>query len=203
MAEYGYGRVSTQEQHLDRQLIALKAQGIPSQCIFLDKVSGKNFNRPEYKRMIARLKKDDTVFILNIDRLGRSYFDLQEQWRILTKEKGVDIVVIEMPLLDTRRGKDLMGTFISDLVLSLLSYVSQNERDQLLHRQQLGIAAAKARGVAFGRPVKGVPDNFGEVVKQWEKKNITLEEAIDLCGMSKSSFYRRVREYKLVNAKKR
>ena len=150
--KYAYIRVSTKEQNEDRQLLAMKELEIPEKCIFIDKQSGKDFERPFYRKMIKKLKKDDILFIKSIDRLGRNYAEILEQWRILTKEIGIDIVVLDMPLLDTRRGKDLMGTFLSDIVLQILSFVAENERENIRQRQAEGIAAAKARGVRFGRP---------------------------------------------------
>ena len=157
---YGYIRVSTREQNEDRQLIALRKLSISEKNIFLDKMSGKDFDRPQYRKLVRKLKKDDLLYIKSIDRLGRNYTEILEQWRILTKEKGIDIVVLDMPLLDTRRGKDLMGTFLSDIVLQVLSFVAENERTTIRQRQAEGIAAAKARGVRFGRPPKALPENF-------------------------------------------
>lgn len=149
---FGYIRVSSRDQNEDRQLIALKELAIPEKNIFIDKQSGKDFKRPQYRKMIRRVRKDDLLYIKSIDRLGRNYAEILEQWRILTKDKGIDIVVLDMPLLDTRRGKDLMGTFLSDIVLQVLSFVAENERTNIRQRQAEGIAAAKARGVRFGRP---------------------------------------------------
>lgn len=154
---YGYVRVSTKDQNEDRQMIALRELAVPERNIFIDKQSGKDFERPQYKRLVRRLKKDDLLYIKSIDRLGRNYVEIQEQWRVLTKEKGVDVVVIDMPLLDTRRGKDLMGTFLSDIVLQVLSFVAENERTNIRQRQAEGIAAAKAKGVRFGRTPKSLP----------------------------------------------
>lgn len=193
---YGYIRVSSRDQNEDRQLIALKELQIAEKNIFLDKQSGKDFNRPQYQRLIRKLKKDDLLYIKSIDRLGRNYSEILEQWRILTKEKGIDIVVLDMPLLDTRRGKDLMGTFLSDIVLQVLSFVAENERSNIRQRQAEGIAAAKARGIRFGRPKIPVPDDFEMIVASWERKEIPTKEAIGRCGMSESTFYRRVREYR-------
>lgn len=194
---YGYVRVSTKDQNEDRQMIALDEAGVLIRNIFLDKQSGKDFNRPAYLRMLDRLKEGDVVIIKSIDRLGRNYEEIQNQWRILTKEKGVDIVVLDMPLLDTRQGKDLMGTFIADLVLQILSFVAQSERENIRKRQAEGIAAAKAKGVRFGRPEIAIPDEFAQIVRQWEKKEISFEEATKQCGMSGTTFYRRLREYRL------
>ena len=202
--EYAYLRISSSDQNLSRQQAAIASLNIPPQRVFADTASGKNFDRPSYNKLLKRLRPGDLVYIKSIDRLGRNYQSIQENWRLLTKDMGVDIVVLDMAaLLDTRRGKDLMGTFIADTVLAILSFVAHQERDAIRQRQAEGIAAARAKGVTFGRPAKGVPENFNEVVKQWEKKKIPLDEALDLCGMSKSSFYHRVREHKLVNARKR
>lgn len=165
----------------------------------MDKQSGKNFNRPQYQKLVKKLKSGDLLYILSIDRLGRNYEEIQNQWRILTKEKGVDICVLDMPLLDTRQGKDLMGTFIADLVLQILSFVAQSERENIRKRQEQGIAAAKAKGVRFGRPEKPIPENFGRLVSDWEKKKVSLEETLKLCNMSEATFYRKLREYRLMN----
>ncbi|MCI8576579.1 MAG: recombinase family protein [Lachnospiraceae bacterium] len=190
---YAYVRVSTTGQNEDRQLIAMARQNVPERNIFVEKQSGKDFNRPMYQRMVKKLKEDDVLFIKSIDRLGRNYEEILEQWRILTKEKGVDIVVIDMPLLDTRRGKDLMGTLIADLVLALLSYVSENERKSIRERQREGIEAAKLRGVKFGRPSKPLPEDFVHICNRWLAKEITAEEAAGLCGLTKATFYNRAR----------
>lgn len=186
---YGYIRVSTKEQNEDRQLIALRELSIPEQNIFMDKQSGKDFEREGYQRLVKRLKRDDLLCIKSIDRLGRNYEEILEQWRILTREKGVDILVLDMPLLDTRRGKDLMGTFLSDIVLQLLSFVAENERANIRQRQSEGIAAAKSRGVRFGRPPVPLPDNFHALHKAWRDKKITLRQAAEACGMSSGTFY--------------
>ena len=167
---YGYIRVSTKEQNEDRQMIALREVGVPEKNIFMDKQSGKDFNRPQYRKLLRKLKKDDLLYIKSIDRLGRNYEEILQQWRYITKDKGIDIVVLDMPLLDTRRGKDLMGTFLSDIVLQVLSFVAENERTNIRQRQAEGIAAAKARGVRFGRPEKEIPDDFEEIVAAWEQK---------------------------------
>ena len=185
---YAYVRVSTREQNEDRQLIAMNELQVPQKNIFIDKQSGKDFERPRYKKLIKRLKKDDLLYIKSIDRLGRNYNEIQEQWRILTKEKAVDIVVLDMPLLDTRRGKDLMGTFLSDIVLQVLSFVAENERINIRQRQAEGIAAAKAKGVRFGRPPKPLPGNFEEVYRRWEKGEITGTAAARGCRMPLSTF---------------
>ncbi len=198
---YGYIRVSTREQNEDRQLIALHEKNIPERNIYMDKQSGKDFDRPQYKRLVRRMKKDDLLYIKSIDRLGRNYGEILEQWRVLTKEKGIDIVVLDMPLLDTRRGKDLMGTFLSDIVLQVLSFVAENERANIRQRQAEGIAAAKAKGVRFGRPEKKVPDDFPQIIREWEQKRLNIEDALKRCGMSESTFYRRLREYRVTHKK--
>ena len=164
-------------------------QRIPPKNLYIDKQSGKDFDRPNYKRMVKKLRPGDVLFILSIDRLGRNYEEIQNQWRILTKDKGVDICVIDMPLLDTRRGKDLMGTFIADLVLQILSFVAQSERENIRRRQAEGIAAAKARGVKFGRPPRPLPENFHEIHQAWRDKKITLRQAASACEMPVGTFY--------------
>ena len=189
MRNYGYVRVSTKDQNEDRQYIALRELSIPEENIFMDKQSGKDFVRPQYRRLVRRLKKDDLLYVKSIDRLGRNYTEILEQWRILTKEKGADIVVLDMPLLDTRRGKDLMGTFLSDIVLQVLSFVAENERSNIRQRQAEGIAAAKARGVRFGRPPLPLPENFQEVYRAWRGKQITLKQAAQACQMPEGTFY--------------
>lgn len=189
MATYGYIRVSSADQCEARQSIALQEAGVPVANIYMDKQSGKDFKRPAYRRLVRKLKKDDLVFVKSIDRLGRDYEEIQRQWRILTKEKGVDIVVLDMPLLDTRRGKDLLGTFLSDIVLQVLSFVAENERSNIRQRQAEGIAAAKARGVKFGRPRRPLPDNFEEVCQAWRDRNMTLREAAAACKMPPSTFH--------------
>ena len=186
---YAYVRVSTRDQNEDRQLIALGGLTIPEKNIFLDKQSGKDFNRTQYRRLVKKLKPDDLLYIKSIDRLGRNYEEILEQWRILTKEKRIDIVVLDMPLLDTRRGKDLMGTFLSDIVLQVLSFVAENERTNIRQRQLEGIAAAKARGVRFGRPPIPLPDNFCQIHKEWRCKKITLQQAAKACAMPVGTFY--------------
>ena len=178
MDTYGYVRVSSREQNEDRQLDALREMEIAKRNIFIDKQSGKDFERPQYKRLVRKVKREDLIYIKSIDRLGRNYSEIQEQWRFLTKEKGADIVVLDMPLLDTRRGKDLMGTFLSDIVLQVLSFAAENERTNIRQRQAEGIAAAKARGVRFGRPQINMPEYFGKTVRSWERKEITVEEAV-------------------------
>ncbi len=188
---YAYVRVSTLHQNEDRQMIAMNKIHIPEQNIYVEKQSGKDFNRPMYKKLVKRLQQDDVLYIKSIDRLGRNYDEVLEQWRILTRQKGVDIVVLDMPLLDTRKGKDLLGTLIADLVLSLLSYVSENERCAIRQRQKEGIEAAKAKGVRFGRPPKSLPENFEQIYLRWKEKEITGSEAARLCDCSKTTFYRK------------
>jgi DNA invertase Pin-like site-specific DNA recombinase len=189
MATYGYIRVSSADQCEARQSIALQEVGVPEVNIYMDKQSGKDFKRPAYRRLVRKLKKDDLLFVKSIDRLGRDYEEIQRQWRILTKEKGVDIVVLDMPLLDTRRGKDLLGTFLSDIVLQVLSFVAENERSNIRQRQAEGIAAAKARGVKFGRPRRPLPDHFEEVCRAWQNREITLRQAAAECQMPPSTFH--------------
>ena len=191
---YGYVRVSTTDQNEDRQLIALSYKDINVENIYIDKISGKDFERPAYKKMKSQMKKGDILYILSIDRVGRHYEEIQEQWRQLTKEIGIDICVIDMPLLDTRNGKDLMGTFIADLVLQILSFVAQNERENIRKRQAEGIAAAKGRGVHMGRPASEVPCDFEYFVYLWKHKRMKLEVILDECGISESTFFRRIRE---------
>ena len=195
MSVYGYIRVSSKDQKEDRQQIALKEVGVELQNIYVDKQSGKDFNRPQYKKVLRKLKKDDLLYIKSIDRLGRNYEEILQQWRILTKEKGVDIVVLDMPLLDTRRGKDLMGTFLSDIVLQVLSFVAENERTNIKQRQAEGIAAAKAQGIKFCRPPLPLPDNFYEVHKAWRSKKITLKQAAEACNMPVGTFYGKARKF--------
>lgn len=190
----GYMRVSTREQKEDRQKTALLEAGVPEKHIYMDKQSGRDFERPQYKKMLRKLNKDTVLFVKSIDRLGRNYADLNEQWRIITKEKGADVVVIDMPLLDTRREKNLLGTFISDLVLTLFSYVAENERINIKQRQAEGITEAMNRGVKFGRPPIPLPENFYEVRNQWKNKQITLKQAAQICGMAESTFFDKVKK---------
>ncbi|HJB99261.1 MAG TPA: recombinase family protein [Candidatus Flavonifractor merdavium] len=189
MTTYGYIRVSSKDQNEDRQRIALREAGVAEKDLYLDKQSGKDFERPQYKNLLHRLKKDDLLYVKSIDRLGRNYKEILEQWRLITKEKGADIVVLDMPVLDTRRGKDLMGTFLADIVLQVLSFVAESERDNIHQRQAEGIAAAKARGVRFGRPPLPLPDNFQQVYQAWRGKKLTLRQAAKLCEMPKDTFY--------------
>ena len=197
MEIYGYVRVSSADQNEDRQMLALGKQSIAEKNIYIDKLSGKDFNRPAYKKLIKELKSGDLLYILSIDRLGRNYEEIQNQWRVLTKEIGADLCVIDMPLLDTRQGKDLMGTFIADLVLQILSFVAQNERENIRKRQLQGIAAAKAKGVRFGRPEKGLPPEFISIIREWEEKKIDLNTILEMCKISESTFYRRLREHRI------
>ena len=192
---YGYIRVSTREQNEDRQLLALRQAGLSEKNLFVDKQSGKDFQRPQYRKMVRKLKKDDLLYVKSIDRLGRNYAEILEQWRFLTREKGIDIVVLDMPLLDTRRGKDLMGTFLSDIVLQVLSFVAENERSNIRQRQAEGIAAARARGVRFGRPSAPLPENFPQICRQWNSGSISGTEAARMCGMPLSSFRYRAQSY--------
>lgn len=189
MNSYGYIRVSSVEQCAARQLLSLQEKDIPQGHIYMDKQSGKDFNRPQYKKMLRQLTEGDLLYIHSIDRLGRNYEEIQNQWRILTKEIGVDICVLDMPMLDTRCGKDLMGTFIADLVLQILSFVAQKERENIRNRQAEGIAAAKKRGVRFGRPPLPLPENFEELHLAWRSGRLTLKAAAASCHMSTSTFY--------------
>lgn len=193
--QYGYIRVSATDQNLDRQLIALKNAGVETKRIFVDKLSGKDFNRPNYKRLIKRLKRGDLLYIVSIDRLGRNYTEIQEQWRMLIHDKQVDICVLDMPLLDTRNKKDLMGTFVAELVLQILSFVAENERANIRKRQAEGIAAAKARGVQFGRPKVVLPDDFVDIVYAWKQRELTVDDILQRYPISKTTFYRRAKEY--------
>ena len=195
-AAYGYIRVSSKEQNDDRQRIALAEAGIHPAHLFIDKQSGKDFNRTQYQKMLRKLKSGDILYIKSIDRLGRNYKEILDQWRCLTKERGVDIVVLDMPLLDTRRGKDLMGTFLSDIVLQLLSFVAENERTNIRKRQAEGIAAAKARGVKFGRPAILLPKDFWYMVDLWQRKQMPLDAILQQYGISRATFYRVTREYR-------
>jgi len=195
--KYGYVRVSSIDQNEDRQLIVMQENDIPKDNVYVDKQSGKDFERPQYKKLVKKLKSGDLLYILSIDRLGRNYEDIQKQWRILTKEIGIDICVIDMPLLDTRNGKDLMGTFIADLVLQILSFVAQSERENIKKRQAQGIAAAKARGVKFGRPESPLPENFDKIIKDWEENKLSITQILKICNISEATFYRRLREHRI------
>ena len=201
MAEYGYIRVSSNDQNEVRQLVQMQELGIPHGNLFIDKQSGKDFNRPKYAELMRKLQIGDLLYISSIDRLGRDYKEILNQWRIITKEKGVDVVVLDMELLDTRRNKNLMGTFIADLVLQLLSFVAQNERENIHKRQAEGITAAKARGVRFGRPSKALPDNFEELVRKWERKQLRTGDLLKHCNMSRATFYVKLRELRALRSR--
>ena len=195
MKTYGYIRVSSIDQNEDRQIIAMQNAQVPRRNLYIDKISGKDFNRPMYLKMVKKLKPGDLVYIKSIDRLGRNYQDVVEQWQFLTRVKKVDIVVLEMPLLDTRRGKDLMGTFLSDIVLQVLSFVAENERSNIKRRQREGIDAAMQKGVKFGRPAIPLPDNFSVIYEKWQKKEIPVEKAAAMCGFSRTTFYNKANEF--------
>lgn len=194
---YGYIRVSTKEQNIERQLIALLAEGIKRQNIYIDKQSGKNFQRPAYMEMLRHVHENDLIIIKSIDRLGRNYQEIVEQWQFITKEKMADIRIIDMPLLDTTKTKDLMGTFISDVILQLLSFVAENERDNIRQRQAEGIAAAKAKGVQFGRPVIPMPDNFADLYEKWDTGCISLAEFAKSCHVGRSTIYKHIRKHRM------
>jgi DNA invertase Pin-like site-specific DNA recombinase len=201
MVVYGYVRVSAADQNEDRQLIAMSELNIPAARVFTDKQSGKDFNRPAYKALLSELRPGDLLYVKSIDRLGRDYDEVQSQWRVLTKERGIDIAVIDMPILDTRNGRDLMGTFLADTVLTVLSFVAQNERDTTRKRQAEGIAAARIRGVHMGRPAKRLPENFGELASQWERGKLTTTELILRTGLTETTLYRRLREHRITKEK--
>jgi DNA invertase Pin-like site-specific DNA recombinase len=202
MKKYGYIRVSSADQNEGRQLDAMGKMKISQSQIFIDKQSGKDFKRIAWQSLMEELKSGDVLYVKSIDRLGRSYEDILKQWSILTKEKGVDVAVLDMPILDTRNGKDLVGTFLADTVLAILSFVAQNERENIRKRQAEGIASAKVRGIKFGRPIKNPPDNFGEKIKQWEQGKISFEEVLTQTGLKQATFYRRLREYRIRKKKK-
>lgn len=191
---YGYARVSTREQKEDRQILALEAFPVERKKIYLDKLSGKDFNRPQYQKLLRKLHQGDLLVIKSIDRLGRNYDEVLEQWRYLTKEKKVDVAVLDMPLLDTRQGRDLTGMLIADIVLQLLSYVAQTERENIRQRQAEGIAAAKLRGVRFGRPEKLPPSNYPEVRERWRRGELSGRQAAALLNVTHHTFFRWVRE---------
>lgn len=192
---YGYVRISTKDQREDRQMLALQEFPVEEKNIFMDKLSGKDFNRPQYQKMIKKFRPGDMLVIKSIDRLGRDYEEIQNQWRIITKEKRVNIVVLDMPLLDTRSsGKDLTGIFVADLVLQILSYVAQTERENTKQRQREGISAAKLRGVSFGRPRKQIPEEFKQIKMDWENKKISSRKAAEKLGISQDTFLRWTRE---------
>lgn len=193
---YGYIRVSTREQNIERQMISLQEAGVSKENIYIDRQSGKNFQRPAYNKMMSLVREGDLIIVKSIDRLGRNYKEIMEQWGIITKERKADIRILDMPLLDTTKTKDLLGTFISDVVLQLLSFVAENERDNIRQRQAEGIAAAKARGVRFGKPLIPMPDNFPELYKEWEEDRLTINELASLCNMGRSTMYKRIGEYR-------
>lgn len=193
---YGYMRVSTKEQNEDRQRIRLLEAGVNANFLFLDKQSGKDFNRSQYQTLLGMLDSDSVLFVTSIDRLGRNYTEIIKQWKLITQEKKADIVVLDMPLLDTRKQKDLLGTLISDLVLSLLSYVAETERSFIRERQREGIEAAHRRGIKFGRPPAELPCNFHASAQAWKSHELSLSQAARACGMAKSTFWEKAREIK-------
>jgi DNA invertase Pin-like site-specific DNA recombinase len=200
MVVYGYVRVSSVDQNESRQMAAMEDRGVSPPNIYVDKQSGKDFCRPAYHALVERLRDGDLLYVQSIDRLGRDYEEIQNQWRVLTKETGVDIAIIDMPLLDTRGGRDgLLDTFIADLVLQILSFVAQSERESIQKRQAEGIAAAQLRGVRFGRPETPTPDDFKRIVGKWEKRQIPLDEVLGTCSMSRATFYRKYRENRSAN----
>ena len=201
MEVYGYVRVSSADQNEERQMLALRERKVPPEKIFVDKQSGKDFERPAYQALLARVEQGDMIYIHSIDRLGRNYDEIQNQWRVLAKERGVDIAVLDMPLLDTRLNKDLMGTFIADLVLQILSFVAQSERESIRKRQAEGIAAAKGRGVRFGRPPKELPDDFEQNIKLWERGMLSEKQMLERIGVARATFYRRYRTWRAENKK--
>ena len=198
---YGYVRVSTREQNVERQLIALEKAGIHKKKIFIDQQSGKDFERPAYQKMMKKLRKGDIVVTKSIDRLGRNYEEIKEQWRIITKEIGADIMIQDMPLLDTTKSRDLLGNFISDVVLQLLSFVAENERNNIRTRQAEGIAAARKRGVRFGKPAVPMPENFPELYQSWKRGVISVNEFAGLCHVGRSTMYKRIGEYRAADKK--
>lgn len=193
---YGYIRVSSKDQNEDRQLIAMREQKVPEKNMFIDKQSGKDFERPAYRALMKVLSPGDHLIVKSIDRLGRNYQEIMEQWRIITKVHGADITVLDMPLLDTTNSKDLLGTFISDIVLQLLSFVSENERENIRRRQAEGIAAAKARGISWGGVEKKMPDNFEMLYERWMNKEIKIKQFTDACGVCQSTLFKRIKEYR-------
>ena len=201
MVTYGYVRVSSAEQNEDRQMLSMSELQISAKNIFADKQSGKDFERPAYRALLKKVEPGDLIYIHSIDRLGRNYDEIQKQWRVITKERSVDIAVLDMPLLDTRLNKDLMGTFIADLVLQILSFVAHSERDNIKKRQAEGIAAARARGIHMGRPVKRPPENFAEMAKLWKKGILTTAELMCRTGLKESTLYRRLRELQITRNK--
>lgn len=195
MKEYGYVRVSTKEQNELRQVVALQEQGLPLEDIFIDKQSGTDFKRPGWKRLLRKLHSGDVVYVKSIDRLGRNYKEIQEQWKVLTQKKKVNIVILDMPLLDTRNERDLMGTVISDIVLQLLSYVAETERENIKQRQAEGIRVAKEKGIRFGRPKKVSKKEFLKCYRKVIKGELTINEAVEVLHISRSTFYRYIKIY--------
>ena len=198
---YGYARVSSIDQNEDRQFIELQKANIKKSNIYVDKQSGKDFNRPQYNKLVKKLKPKDVLYVLSIDRLGRNYNEIQNEWKVLTKNLGIEICVLDMPLLDTRNQKDLLGTFIADLTLQILSFVAESERENIRKRQRQGIDAAKAKGIKFGRPEIPCPDNFMEVYEQWNNKEISLKEAAKKCNLAIGTFYSKARKIRDKNNK--
>lgn len=198
---YGYIRVSSAEQNEARQFISLEKFGVVRKNIYCDKVSGKNFDRPQYQKLRKRLKTSDVLVVTSLDRLGRNYEDVQEEWRYIVKEKKADIVILDMPILDTRTNKDLIGTLISDIVLQLLSYVAQTERENIRSRQAEGIAAARARGVHLGRYEEPIPENFYPIYEEYDNRNLRAQEAADKIGVTLNQFIWLVRKHRRKNKK--
>ena len=196
---YGYVRVSSTDQHEDRQLIAMAERGIPQGRVYIDKQSGKDFARPRYRALMKKLRPGDQLCVMSIDRLGRNYEEIQEQWRILTREKKVDILVFDMPLLDTRRDKDLIGTLIADIVLQVLSFVAHKERENIRQRQAEGIAVAKMKGTRFGREPRPLPENFQKIYESWKEGKLTTSEAARRCGMARSTYRYRAKIFTVSN----
>lgn len=192
---YGYIRVSSKDQNICRQVLPMEQLNIPKQNLFIDRQSGSDFDRPAYKKLMRRLRQGDILYIKSIDRLGRNYNEILEQWRYLTKGRNIDIVVMDMPLLDTRCENDLLKSFVIDIVLQILSFVAENERNNIRSRQAEGIAAAKKRGVKFGRPRKPLPENFDTIYKKWKMKELSVRQASEKCNMTKSTFYHRASNY--------
>lgn len=204
MADFGYVRVSTREQRTDRQIIAMQELGIEKSCLYIDKQSGKDFHRPAYNRMVKKLREGDILFVKSIDRLGRNYEEIIQQWRVLTRHKKIEIVVIDFPLLDTRRkDNDVTGVFIADLVLQILSYVAQIERENIKQRQSEGIAAAKSKGIRFGRPEKPIPEEFYEIYEQWKIGYITAKDASSTLQVDHKTFKKWIFKTKKEREKKR
>lgn len=196
--KYGYVRVSTKEQNIDRQIAAMTKERLEMKQIYVDKASGKDFNRKKYKQLLRKLKEGDELYIKSIDRLGRNYDEIIKEWNRLTKEKKIDIIVLDFPLLDTReKAENLTGKFLSDIVLQILSYVAQIERENIHQRQMEGIKEAKKKGVKFGRPKQKLPDNFYEIVTLWQNNKISLREGAKLLKMSNSTFSRKLKEYNI------